>query len=124
MIRRPPRSTLFPYTTLFRSWPRRRRPCPNWPASMAWAPPSWTGTARRSSTYSPTTAAAELRQLDQEVQDPGELGRAEVVVADHGDGGQAGPEPHGYEPPPVTCPPGRRGPPRGCGPWADVRAGR
>src|SRR3712207_8436561 len=25
MIRRPPRSTLFPYTTLFRSW-RRRRP--------------------------------------------------------------------------------------------------
>src|SRR5688572_32006471 len=30
MIRRPPRSTLFPYTTLFRSWPpfwRRRLPC-------------------------------------------------------------------------------------------------
>src|SRR3712207_8753379 len=26
MIRRPPRSTLFPYTTLFRSDPRRRRP--------------------------------------------------------------------------------------------------
>src|SRR2546422_1717301 len=25
MIRRPPRSTLFPYTTLFRSHPRRRR---------------------------------------------------------------------------------------------------
>src|SRR5687767_15365514 len=25
MIRRPPRSTLFPYTTLFRSFPRRRR---------------------------------------------------------------------------------------------------
>src|SRR3712207_8676156 len=24
MIRRPPRSTLFPYTTLFRSWPWRR----------------------------------------------------------------------------------------------------
>src|SRR5256886_9877420 len=24
MIRRPPRSTLFPYTTLFRSWPRRQ----------------------------------------------------------------------------------------------------
>src|SRR5438552_10113246 len=23
MIRRPPRSTLFPYTTLFRSWPRQ-----------------------------------------------------------------------------------------------------
>src|SRR5262245_65002569 len=27
MIRRPPRSTLFPYTTLFRS--RRRPPCPD-----------------------------------------------------------------------------------------------
>src|SRR5438034_3763448 len=27
MIRRPPRSTLFPYTTLFRSGPARR-PCP------------------------------------------------------------------------------------------------
>src|SRR5256885_11412384 len=25
MIRRPPRSTLFPYTTLFRSWGRRNR---------------------------------------------------------------------------------------------------
>src|SRR3712207_7413569 len=32
MIRRPPRSTLFPYTTLFRScWRTRRRACP--PAS-------------------------------------------------------------------------------------------
>src|SRR3712207_7620860 len=28
MIRRPPRSTLFPYTTLFRSGPRR---CATWP---------------------------------------------------------------------------------------------
>src|SRR3712207_8037728 len=27
MIRRPPRSTLFPYTTLFRSHPRPRRAC-------------------------------------------------------------------------------------------------
>src|SRR2546425_7988750 len=28
MIRRPPRSTLFPYTTLFRSHPRRERSAP------------------------------------------------------------------------------------------------
>src|SRR2546422_4953103 len=28
MIRRPPRSTLFPYTTLFRSWSRSRSPNP------------------------------------------------------------------------------------------------
>src|SRR3712207_9397886 len=27
MIRRPPRSTLFPYTTLFRSFTRQRTPC-------------------------------------------------------------------------------------------------
>src|SRR5436189_3319960 len=27
MIRRPPRSTLFPYTTLFRSWTSRTRNC-------------------------------------------------------------------------------------------------
>src|SRR2546430_13461079 len=26
MIRRPPRSTLFPYTTLFRSWPNSLKP--------------------------------------------------------------------------------------------------
>src|SRR6266852_8537678 len=35
MIRRPPRSTLFPYTTLFRSRPgrgRRPRACRSWPA--------------------------------------------------------------------------------------------
>src|SRR5256885_12687318 len=35
MIRRPPRSTLFPYTTLFRSCPSRscRRPCAAWQAA-------------------------------------------------------------------------------------------
>src|SRR5260370_21765713 len=32
MIRRPPRSTLFPYTTLFRSWPASETP---WPGSAA-----------------------------------------------------------------------------------------
>src|SRR3712207_8543876 len=34
MIRRPPRSTLFPYTTLFRSWFRR------WDTVLEWNPPS------------------------------------------------------------------------------------
>src|SRR5260370_19409305 len=34
MIRRPPRSTLFPYTTLFRSSPRRRDPQP--PGDSDW----------------------------------------------------------------------------------------
>src|SRR6266487_6024847 len=32
MIRRPPRSTLFPYTTLFRSTPRSWRAAPGWPS--------------------------------------------------------------------------------------------
>src|SRR3712207_7281659 len=45
MIRRPPRSTLFPYTTLFRSWrqrsARRRRPPP--PAARC-PPPTPRGT--------------------------------------------------------------------------------
>src|SRR5438067_8528773 len=42
MIRRPPRSTLFPYTTLFRSCRRRargRRPRRNRPAASRPAPP-------------------------------------------------------------------------------------
>src|SRR5690349_22946232 len=34
MIQRPPRSTLFPYTTLFRSIPTRRTPAP-WAASRS-----------------------------------------------------------------------------------------
>src|SRR2546429_6703222 len=44
MIRRPPRSTLFPYTTLFRSW-RLARPVQPWgpsapcPSSTAWPRP-------------------------------------------------------------------------------------
>src|SRR5712675_3230219 len=33
MIRRPPRSTLFPYTTLFRSWPRGTMTRPRWSPS-------------------------------------------------------------------------------------------
>src|SRR3989442_8659267 len=39
MIRRPPRSTLFPYTTLFRSRPRGRRPAP-WPVRCPAGRPS------------------------------------------------------------------------------------
>src|SRR4051812_49663813 len=39
MIRRPPRSTLFPYTTLFRSWSSRSC-APRSPASRRGPPPS------------------------------------------------------------------------------------
>src|SRR6478752_7991333 len=38
LIRRPPRSTLFPYTTLFRSSPRRPARCS--PTSPSWCPPA------------------------------------------------------------------------------------
>src|SRR3989440_3266425 len=48
MIRRPPRSTLFPYTTLFRSPPRRTRPAT---ATLSPSAPSagWRSSARSSS---------------------------------------------------------------------------
>src|ERR1035437_8162332 len=45
MIRRPPRSTLFPYTTLFRSRPRARGQNP--PASIQSVPPRSTSRPRR-----------------------------------------------------------------------------
>src|SRR5256885_12325437 len=38
MIRRPPRSTLFPYTTLFRSYGRSSAPC--WPLTRSEPSPS------------------------------------------------------------------------------------
>src|SRR3712207_6859406 len=45
MIRRPPRSTLFPYTTLFRSWARGRRGTPGPQAH----PGTWPRACRQSS---------------------------------------------------------------------------
>src|SRR5258708_8373767 len=46
MIRRPPRSTLFPYTTLFRSAPTSDglRPELVGPTSTGWALPGWSAT--------------------------------------------------------------------------------
>src|SRR5437660_9283271 len=55
MIRRPPRSTLFPYTTLFRSWP------PGTPASCA----------TRSSPTTPSPARSE--EHTSELQSRGHL---------------------------------------------------
>src|SRR5438067_5761626 len=42
MIPRRPRSTLFPYTTLFRSWRRRQLPADAVPAVAARRDPGWT----------------------------------------------------------------------------------
>src|SRR3712207_7209815 len=52
MIRRPPRSTLFPYTTLFRSFGRTPA-CPPWPATPESRRPPATATCTRASTCSP-----------------------------------------------------------------------
>src|SRR3712207_8700210 len=63
MIRRPPRSTLFPYTTLFRSAPRRRarrRTC--CARSRAWscrARAAWWAARRRSCRSAASTRSEE-----------------------------------------------------------------
>src|SRR2546426_1512926 len=55
MIRRPPRSTLFPYTTLFRSPLRWRRPRP----APAIGPRTATTTAARATRRSPRSRSEE-----------------------------------------------------------------
>src|SRR5206468_12120132 len=50
ILRRPPRSTLFPYTTLFRSWPRSARgasPPPRWPERRGARSAAGSGNRRR-----------------------------------------------------------------------------
>src|SRR2546426_4859754 len=63
MIRRPPRSTLFPYTTLFRSRPK---PSPNETASRRSSMPTWQPgrcelgqSSRRGRTYETTLRSEE-----------------------------------------------------------------
>src|SRR2546430_10320889 len=55
MIRRPPRSTLFPYTTLFRSGPTR--PMPRLHASRSSSPPT---TAGRSEEHSLNSSHSQI----------------------------------------------------------------
>src|SRR5256885_10484406 len=63
MIRRPPRSTLFPYTTLFRSWTwRSRRACGS--LSRRWASPGGSSTAL------PRLAASRSEEHTSELQSP------------------------------------------------------
>src|SRR2546423_9170199 len=57
MIRRPPRSTLFPYTTLFRSAPRRRTIVPEMEAGDA-TRRTWLANERRSEEHT-----SELQSL-------------------------------------------------------------
>src|SRR5256885_13284408 len=74
MIRRPPRSTLFPYTTLFRSVARRQRAGP-----AAGRP------------------ATDARQLARGSRDGRRLGRVRPV---RGEGGHRGGGPSGFPPAP------------------------
>src|SRR2546421_11838064 len=64
MIRRPPRSTLFPYTTLFRSMGSRLAPCPrrNHYGILPWLPDS-PATLEMMSTPSPRSREQGLRRL-------------------------------------------------------------
>src|SRR2546421_6304243 len=64
MIRRPPRSTLFPYTTLFRSMGSRLAPCPrrNHYGILTWLPDS-PATLEMMSTPSPRSREQGLRRL-------------------------------------------------------------
>src|SRR5256885_11123472 len=64
MIRRPPRSTLFPYTTLFRS-PRRSRVCEPWrcKSSLAHQFQGVEATADRHRTFNPVRSEEHTSEL-------------------------------------------------------------
>src|SRR5260370_25642692 len=70
MIRRPPRSTLFPYTTLFRSDLVIR----GGPSSGVAARSSWSGR-----THGHVSAALEGRPVHHEAPEPGSFARATAV---------------------------------------------
>src|SRR5262249_60816837 len=65
MIRRPPRSTLFPYTTLFRSGhaPRRRSTGIRRPSNVAWCEPAPSAAPRRSRSEEHTSELQSLTNL-------------------------------------------------------------
>src|SRR5256885_10640104 len=75
MIRRPPRSTLFPYTTLFRSvHPRRSSPNPtNAPGCLKnplAAHPDPSGSAARAQTHHAKSCPARSEEHTSELQSP------------------------------------------------------
>src|SRR3712207_7757788 len=63
MIRRPPRSTLFPYTTLFRS--SSSAPAATSPRASCPSPASWTSSCRSSSCW---TASRRSEEHTSELQ--------------------------------------------------------
>src|SRR3712207_9013800 len=63
MIRRPPRSTLFPYTTLFRSWDTTG--CSSARATRSTAPPSGSSSSRASSERGPPACGAGAERSEE-----------------------------------------------------------
>src|SRR5256885_11252507 len=81
MIRRPPRSTLFPYTTLFRSWPSTQ--CRRWhPARLRAASRHGRSEEHTSELQSPCNLVCRLL-LEKKIRsiDGGYLPRAIITVA-------------------------------------------
>src|SRR3712207_8746336 len=72
MIRRPPRSTLFPYTTLFRSWTGSAPPT-RWPRSSCSSPPTRPATSPARSSSCPDAQAGADQQVVQGVVGGGGL---------------------------------------------------
>src|SRR5256885_13203775 len=73
MIRRPPRSTLFPYTTLFRSPPRRPPHCTRMPLTCGERMEVWIAfrIARRNATrLESCSATARSEEHTSELQSP------------------------------------------------------
>src|SRR3712207_9544056 len=76
MIRRPPRSTLFPYTTLFRSPPRQRRQGRRLGIDV--------GSVRVGVAISdPTGTLASPLETVQRARDASDLDRIAALVAEH-----------------------------------------
>src|SRR5256885_9692188 len=72
MIRRPPRSTLFPYTTLFRSSPRRTATAPRRPPRSRWSSTTSPRRSRSLAPTAPTKARPSIRSEEHtsELQSP------------------------------------------------------
>src|SRR5258708_21952421 len=74
MIRRPPRSTLFPYTTLFRSGSRRRRPRRRRGSRSSPRGPAGSPTATRGPAEAiPDRAGGRSEEHTSELQSPDHL---------------------------------------------------
>src|SRR5690242_20900822 len=75
MIRRPPRSTLFPYTTLFRSSSRSHRPCVRSPNTIPWRDRADRKSTRLNSSHMSISYAVFCLKKKKSIVEVGEHGR-------------------------------------------------